>query len=95
MSLVDNLKLCGSKTRVQGTTSLTTIKNAPGALLHIIVRNANAGAQTLQVNDDTTVLGVYEVPANDTRSLTFNCKIDANLKVTPSSNDIDALVVFV
>lgn len=95
MSLKDRIaSLAGSKTRVQNTTSETTITSSRSALHRIVMTNANAAVQSLQVEDGLTILGVYECPPDTSITLHFGIEMAGGIVVTPSDAGIDALVIY-
>lgn len=93
-SLGRSLATGGTKTRVQGVSSIQTVKATPGFLWRIIVANANAAAQTLTVTDGSTAQVVIEVPATDTRTVEFQAPFTTSIKLTPSHANIDALCIY-
>jgi hypothetical protein len=79
--------------RVQGVSTVQTVKTVPGILQRIIVANADAAVQTLTVADNITTLIVLRIPAGDTRQFDIGVPFGTSLKVTPSSANLDALVI--
>ena len=80
--------------RIQNTAVEQTVKSSAGLLRRIVASNANAAVQTVTVKDATTTIGVYKIPANDTRVLEFGLDIGTSLKVTNSDTAQDTLVVY-
>ena len=91
---LQKLRHASKKTRVQNTNAETTVKATAGILQRIVITNANAAVQTLTVTDGSTTLGVFEILPDKTETWEFGCVMDASIKVTPSSTNIDALVVW-
>lgn len=86
--------LAGNKSRVQGVTGAQTIKASAGVLTRVIVANADAAAQTLTVLDGATTLIVLRLPAGDSRALELGLPMTSSIVVTPSSINLDALIVW-
>lgn len=91
---LQKLRYASKGTRVQGVSSEQSIKATAGILQRIVITNANAAVQTLTVKDGATTLGVYEIGADKTESWEFGRVMDTSILVTPSSNDIDAQVIW-
>lgn len=81
-------------TRVTGVTSEQTIKATAGILQRVVVANGNAAKQTLTLTDGASAKQVIQVPAGTTLSLTYGIAFGTSIKVTPSDNAVDALVMY-
>ncbi|MFN8533852.1 MAG: hypothetical protein U0556_09915 [Dehalococcoidia bacterium] len=86
--------LASQAVRVSGVGVETAVTAAPCTLQRIVVANANAAVQTLTVTDGTTARQILRVPAGSTIAVEFRLAVVGSLKVTPSSADLDALVIY-
>lgn len=83
-----------SRTRVQGVSTQQIVKPGPAVLKRLIVSNADAAAQTLTLADGATTLLVIRVPIGQTLSLPLDLEMTTDLRVTPSSVNLDALILY-
>lgn len=84
-----------SATRVIGVSTEQTIRDGAGVLQRVVVANGHASTkQTLTLTDGAAVKHVIHVPAGTTLSLDYGVRFATSIKVTPSDNAIDALVIF-
>lgn len=86
--------LAGASTRVTGVTGDQAVKATPGNLHRIVIRNADAGPQTLTIKDGAATKIVCGVAAGVTVSLDFGYAHGTSIIVTPSVTTIDALVLY-
>jgi hypothetical protein len=89
----------GNWSRVQGVATEQVITEGITVLHRITATNANGSVQTITVADgpssiSANILGVYELPVDDSRTLDFHLKLNTGLTITPSDAGIDALVIF-
>ena len=98
MSYKSKLVMTSPYLRVEGVAVKTQVKGSAGLLHRIVVSNHNAAAQTLTVLDDTDIITDIHLPGSaafgSVICLEFGIQITTSLEVTPSHNDVDALVIY-
>ena len=79
--------------RVNNANTQQTVSSGPAIVQRVVVSNSAAAVGSITVADGATVLGVWEVPVNDTISIELRIACTTSVLCTPSATTLDCLFV--